>query len=88
MVAQHTCMSTREDEKKDEKVDPEVFTIEIPKSVLRNLNYAKSQFAPLIIGKLEENEARTLAYGAYGTLCNVILYLEKQVQDAESQKSD
>ena len=79
---------TREDEKKDEKVDPEVFTIEIPKSVLRNLNYAESQLAPLIIGKLEENEARTLACGAYGALCNVILYLEKQVQDAESQKSD
>jgi len=48
-----------------------VFTIEIPKSVLRNLNYTKSQLAPLIIGKLEENEARTLACGAYGTLCNV-----------------
>ena len=76
------------DEKKDEKVDPEVFTIEIPKSVLRNLNYAKSQLAPLIIGKLEENEARTLANGAHDTLYNIILYLEKQVQKVRSQKSD
>ena len=75
------------DEKKDEKVDPETFALEIPKSLLRDLNYIESQLA-ILGGKLRDDESRTLANGAHDALYNIILYLEKQVQKVRSQKSD
>ena len=75
------------DEKKDEKVDPETFALEIPKSLLRDLNYIESQLA-ILGGKLRADESRTLANGAHDALYNIILYLEKQVQKVRSQKSD
>ena len=78
----------REDEKKDEKVEDEVFTLEIPKSVLRDLNYAQYQLGSLVCKLQKDEEARTLAGGAHGTLNSIIMYLEKQVQEARSQKSD
>ena len=76
------------DEKKDEKVDSEVFVIEIPRSVLRDLNYAQYQLGALICNLQEDEKARTLAGGAHGTLNSIITYLEKQVEKSKSQKSD
>ena len=75
------------DEKKDEKVDPETFALEIPKSLLHDLNCIESQLA-ILGGKLRDDESRTLANGAHDALYNIILYLEKQVQKVRSQKSD
>ena len=75
------------DEKKDEKVDPETLALEIPKSLLHDLNCIESQLA-ILGGKLRDDESRTLANGAHDALYNIILYLEKQVQKVRSQKSD
>ena len=77
---------TREDEKKDEKVEPELI-LEVSPDLLRKLNYIESQLA-ILGGKLRDDESRTLANGAHDTLYNIILYLEKQVQKVRSQKSD
>ena len=82
----HLNLPHNGDEKKDERVEDEVFTLEIPKSVLRDLNYAQYQLGSLVC-KLQEDEACcALARGAHGTLNNVILYLENQVRKTESQK--
>ena len=75
-----------EDEKKDGKVEDEVFTLEIPKSVLRDLNYAQYQLGSLVCKLQKDEEARTLAGGAHGTLNSIIMYLENQVRKTESQK--
>ena len=75
-----------EDEKKDGKVDPETFSLEIPKSLLHDLNCIESQLA-ILSGKLRDDESRTLANGAHDALYSIILYLEKQVQKVRSQKS-
>ena len=73
------------DEKKDERMDSEeVFNLEIPQRVLRDLNYAKSQLNDLI-GKSQGYEVYSLACEAHNALHNAIKYLEGQVQ---SQKSD
>mgnify|MGYP000172418854 CR=1 FL=1 len=78
----------REDEKKDGKVEEdEVFALEIPKSVLRDLNYAQYQLGSLVCKLQEDEDCCALARGAHGVLNNIILYLEKQVQKARSQES-
>ena len=78
-----------EDEKKDEKVDHhETFTLEIPKSVLRDLNYVQYQLGSLVCKLQEDEGCCTLAREAHGTLNNVISYLENQVRKTESQKGN
>ena len=76
-----------EDEKKDGKVEDEVFALEIPKSILRDLNYAQYQLGSLVCKLQEDEDCCALARGAHGVLNNIILYLEKRVQEARSQKS-
>ena len=72
------------DGKKDEKVDHETFNLV---DLLRSLNYAELQLSSLI-DKLQDDEARTLARGAYGTLYGVIVCLEDQVRKTEPQKGN
>lgn len=65
-----------------------MLVLEIPQSVLRDLNYAQYQLGSLVCKLQKDEEARALAGGAHGTLNRVIMYLEKQVEKSKSQKSD
>ena len=67
------------DEKKDEKVEPELI-LEVSPDLLRKLNYVQYQLGSLICELQENEDCYALACGAHGTLNDVIMYLEKQVQ--------
>ncbi len=71
-------------EKKDEKVD--TFTLEVPADLLRKLNYVQYQLGSLACKSQEDEACYTLACSARDTLNDAIMYLEKQVQKARSQK--
>ena len=76
---------TREDEKKDEKVEPELI-LEVSPDLLRKLNYVQYQLGSLACKSQEDEACYTLACSARDILNDAIMYLEKQVQKARSQK--
>ena len=68
-------------------MNDEIFTINVPSGVLRDLTHAESQLYFLIRNKLQDDdEARGIARGAHKALCDAIRYLENQIR--ESQNSD
>ena len=61
-------------------MNPKTFTLEVPADLLYKLNSIQYQLGSLICELQENEDCYALACGAHGTLNDVIMYLEKQVQ--------